>query len=217
MVLHRPAPADMEPGALLALHKENLAALGPQQLSRPLYGGGVDVVLSVHHQPAGALRRLANLLQVPQDLGVHLFFWRAARVRLARLSEEAGQGLFTDHMLARRQSVQDHGAVQHGRRQDVDDVDLRVLEQVLKLPDRPLVAVDLLDMLRLFQVGVGHGLEPDRHGAYVHVAVAMESGGKPGADGADHHRLAVQLSHALDPFAWAPEGNLARIFWNTPA
>ena len=49
-------------------------------------------------------------------------------------------------------------------------------------------------------------------GLYGPIRYTMESGGKPGADGADHHWLAVQPSHALDPFARALEGNLARIF-----
>ena len=58
----------------------------------------------------------------------------ADRLLVAAAPEIAGEGLLADHVFSRSDSLHDHARVQIGRGADVDDVDVRVGDQVAKSP-----------------------------------------------------------------------------------
>ena len=173
--------------ALLTLHEQHLALLGADDLSGLLDRSGIDEVLGVQELLVGRVHHFLQLVHDGHDLSIHLGLLGPAHILLAGLAEIAGERLLTDDMLAGLQGLDGHGAVEERRGDDVDDIDLRVCQHIVKVSDGLLIAIALLDLIGQIQVQVTDGLEADGHSTDLFIAVAVEMRGIAGSDGADDH------------------------------
>ena len=122
--------------ALLGFHEQDLVLGGVEHLDDLRHRRRIDPVLGIHEQPAARLDGGAGLVHLFHDALIHQRFRHvlADRLLVAAAPEIAGEGLLADHVFSRSDSLHDHRRVQIGRGADVDDVDVRVGDQVAKSP-----------------------------------------------------------------------------------
>jgi len=137
--------------ALLPLHEQDFVFRGLEDLHGLGHRWRVDPVLCIHEEPAGLVDRRTGLGHFFQHPLVHQRFGHmlADRQLVAFATEIATERLFADHMLSGLHRIDDHRSVQIGRRTDVDDIDIRVGDQVAKaaIRCRDLVAAGKFDDL----------------------------------------------------------------------
>ena len=117
--------------ALLGLDEQHLVARRAQDLRRLGHGRRIDPVLGVAEQFAARADGGAGGVHLRQHALAHhqLRHLRADRLSVTRLAEIAGERLLADHVLARAHTADDHLRVHRGRGADIDDVDVRVVQQ----------------------------------------------------------------------------------------
>ena len=178
--------------ALFTLHEQDLALLCPEDLRRLLHRRRVDKVLRVHELLPGLLDDLLQLVHLLEAGAVHLSLRHGlSDVLLALLSEISREGLFADHVLSRLHGFDGKGDMQERRKDDIDHVDLRVLQQDLIVGAGVLITVTLLHLLREIDLHVADSLQTDRHTVHLLISVSVEMCRVSRADSTDDNSLHV--------------------------
>ena len=135
--------------ALLSFHEQDTALLGLDNLCGLSHGRGIHEVLCIHELLAGFLDNSAQVAYLLQHLQIHHAFRHLVTDRLfiAGSSEIARQRLFAYHVLACHHSLLYHLLVSVGRRTDVYDIYLRVVDHIVKAVRNLLKAIKTLGFL----------------------------------------------------------------------
>ena len=172
--------------ALLALHEQDLVFGGFQDLRGLGHRRRVDPVLRIHEELAGLADRRADTLHFLQHALVHqrLRHMLADRRLVAVSPEIAGERLFADDVLAGLHRLDDHRAVQVGRRADVDDIDFAVGDQVAEAAVRGRNPVPAGKIDDVFAPG-RDGPDFDIHAVDAPVGIHVQLGNEAAAGQAD--------------------------------
>jgi hypothetical protein len=154
----------------------------------------VNPILGVHEQPAACLDGSAGPVHLFHDVLVHQRFRHvlADGALVALAPEIAGERLFADDVLSCLHCLDDHRCVQHRRRTDIDNIDVRIGDKVAKASIRRCNLV-LLGKIHNVIAPCGDGLDLGLDTVNAPVGVHMQMCDKPAPDQTDLHRRHCEL------------------------
>ena len=148
--------------AFLSFHVQDPALLGPDDFSGFEHCRSVHEVFGVHKPLPGFCTDCPQLIQFLQQVLIHelLGDLLADRFRISGLSEVTYQRLFADHMFPRPHSLDNLFLVHIRRSADIDNVNFRIIEQVVIVRGTLLKSVEFDGFVDLLLASSHYGLQP---------------------------------------------------------